>query len=171
MLQVYHIMLHEDIILNVIDVQLETPGHGYLLLDGQVDKMRYNLVEVRSLRGSFDGDIVGLVGLDGFLVDVGAPGVATVSHPDLLEGEVAAVEFVHDLDGGLEGYWHVVELEGPVRFQHEHQTVRQLFADLNREGPVGPSRGLDGAADVGLGINMLEDDSCSEADLLLHVTG
>lgn len=124
MLQVDDIVLDEDIILNIVDVQLEAPGHWDFLFDGQVDKVRDNLVEVRGFGGGFDGDVVGLVGLDGLLVDVGAPGVAAIGHPDLLEGQVAAVELVHDLNGGLEGDGHIVEFEGPVGLQHEHQTVR-----------------------------------------------
>ena len=65
-------------------------------------------------------DIIGLVGLNGLLVYIGASRVTSVSHSDLLEGYVAAIELISDLYGRFEGDRHVCELEGSVRFQDKH---------------------------------------------------
>lgn len=148
MLQVNHVMLNQNVVLYVIHMQLEPPGHRHFLLDREVNKVSDHLVVIRSLRLRLDWNVVGLVGLNGLLVDVGPPRITSVSHSDLFKCKISAIELVPYLDRRLERNRHIRELKGPVRLQHKDQTVRQLLTHLDSECAVGSGRGLDGSADI-----------------------
>lgn len=148
MFEVDDIVLDERIVDHVIDMQLESPGHGHFSLAGEVDEVGHHLVHIGLGALSLDGDPVAVVGLYWLLLDVGASALALISHADLLEGKISVVELVPDEDGGIEGDGHIDELKGTVGHELEHQAFRELLRDLYGECAIGASGGLDGARDV-----------------------
>ena len=116
MLKIDDIMLHQNVIFNIVHMQLESPRHRHLLLNRKVDKMGDYFIGIRYSWGCLDGNVVGLIGTDGFFVDVGSSGVAVISHSYFLEGHVSAVELISDFDGGLKGNGHICSFERSIGF-------------------------------------------------------
>jgi hypothetical protein len=100
----------------------------------------------------------------------GTFGGAAVRHAYFLKGKESVVELVLDDNRRLERNGHIGKLKGSVRQQLEDKTVRQFLRNLHRKGPIGASGRLDSPRNIGVRIDVLEDNTCSEADLLFHVT-
>lgn len=121
MLEVNHVVLDESVVDDVIDVQLEPPGHRHFSLAGEIDEVSDHLIHVRFEALSLDRNAVGIIGFDRLFLNVSAFALALVAHADLFESHIAVVELVSDEDWGIEGDGHVVELEGAVGHQLEDQ--------------------------------------------------
>ena len=85
---------------------------------------------------------------------------------DLLESQEAVVIDILQLHGAFEGNSHAYLFVGSVRQHLEDQYFLEFLGDLDQEGPVTATGGLDTSREVGIRVCVLEDDQISETDLL-----
>ena len=132
--------------------------------------MSYYFIGVWSLWRGFNWNVVALVRLNGFFIDVCTPCVTTVSHANLLESDITTVELIPNFDGWFKRNGHVGSLKRSVGFKYKNKAIRKLLADLNSKCPVRASWGLDSSTNIRLWVDVFEDNSSPEANLFLHMT-
>lgn len=86
MFQIDDIVLDQRVVFDLFEMENELPWHGDFLLDGQVNKMCHTLVTYRCFAFGFDGDLVGLVRLDRFFLNIHALLLAAIIQAQLLKG-------------------------------------------------------------------------------------
>ena len=114
---------------------------------------------------------IGIIWFYWFFIDISSSNIAVVLNAYLLEGEETIVEFVFDDYGWVKGDGHVIELKGTIRQQLEDQSIWQLLADLDSEGPVGTCGRSDGSWDIRFGVDVFKDNTGSKCNFPFHVTG
>lgn len=116
-------MLDECIVDHIINMQFESPRHGYFSLTGKIDEVSNHLINIRFGALSLHRDPVTVIRLYRFLLDVGAPALALISHADLLKGKISVIKLVSDEDRRIEGDGHINELKRTIRHELKHKAL------------------------------------------------